>query len=161
MSNLKLNKCAFLIAFSILLACSQSESKKSTDSPKGRTITLESELTFVDEDGIDVRTLQIAIADEQMERNQGLMDVREMGSDEGMLFIFDENRPLSFWMANTPLSLDIMYVGADSSIVRIYPDTTPFSEASLPSDFPAKFVVETNAGYALEHGIVEGMKIRF
>ena len=77
--------CIF-IALSLSLACSESESKKSTDSSKGRTITLESELTFVDKDGIDVRTLQIAIADEQMERNQGLMDVREMGSDEGMFF---------------------------------------------------------------------------
>ena len=86
----------FLFALSLSLACSESESKKSTDSSKGRTITLESELTFVDKDGIDIRTLQIAIADEQMERNQGLMDVREMGSDEGMLFIFDENQPLNF-----------------------------------------------------------------
>lgn len=161
MSNLRLNRFSFLLALSLSLACSESKSKKSTDSSKGRTITLESELTFVDKDGIDIRTLQIAIADEQMERNQGLMDVREMGSDEGMLFIFDENQPLNFWMVNTPLPLDIIYVGADSSIVRIYQNTTPFSEATLPSDSPAKFVVETNAGYTMEHGILEGMNIRF
>ena len=76
-------------------------------------------------------------------------------------FIFDENQPLNFWMVNTPLPLDIIYVGADSSIVRIHQNTTPFSEATLPSDSPAKFVVETNAGYTMEHGILEGMKIRF
>ncbi len=146
---------------SLSLACSNSESNNSTDQPKGRIITPESELTFVDSEGNDLITLQIAIADEQMERNQGLMDVRTMGENEGMLFIFDNEQPLSFWMANTPLSLDIMYVAADSTIVRIYPDTTPFSETSLPSGDPALFVVETNAGYALEHGISEGMKVRF
>ena len=84
-----------------------------------------------------------------------------MGQNEGMLFIFDEERPLSFWMANTPLSLDIMYVNSDSTIVRIYSNTTPFSEATLPSDAPAIYVVETNAGYAVANGITEGMKIRF
>lgn len=160
MSNLKSNNLLFVCIF-IGLACSNAESKKSSNQFKGRAITLESELIFINKDGGEIRTLQIAIADEQMERNQGLMDVREMGKDEGMLFIFDTDRPLSFYMLNTPLPLDIMYVGADSTIVRIYPDTTPFSEATLPSDFPAKFVVETNAGYALEHGISEGMKIRF
>lgn len=143
------------------LACSNTESNNSSDQQKGRIITPESELTFIDSDGNSITTLQIAIADEQMERNQGLMDVRQMGQDEGMLFIFEENQPLSFWMANTPLSLDIMYVNTDSVIVRIYPDTTPFSETSLPSGDPAKYVVETNAGYALTHGISEGMKIRF
>lgn len=143
------------------LACSNTESNNSSNQQKGRIITPESELTFIDSDGNSITTLQIAIADEQMERNQGLMDVRQMGQDEGMLFIFEENQPLSFWMANTPLSLDIMYVNTDSVIVRIYPDTTPFSETSLPSGDPAKYVVETNAGYALTHGISEGMKIRF
>lgn len=143
------------------LACSNTESNNSSDQQKGRIITPESELTFIDSDGNSITTLQIAIADEQMERNQGLMDVRQMGQNEGMLFIFEENQPLSFWMANTPLSLDIMYVNTDSVIVRIYPDTTPFSETSLPSGDPAKYVVETNAGYALTHGISEGMKIRF
>lgn len=161
MSHLKLSKLLILLFLSFGLACSNSETKKSTDQPKGIIITPESELTFIDTDGNEVRTLQIAVADEQLERNQGLMDVREMGQDEGMLFIFDETRPLSFWMANTPLSLDIMYVGADSTIVRIYADTTPFSETSLPSGDPSRFVVETNAGYALEHGISEGMKIKF
>jgi uncharacterized membrane protein (UPF0127 family) len=161
MSHLKLNKLIFLFILSLGFACSNSDPEKSSDQQKGRIITLESELTFIDTEGNEIRTLQIAVADEQMERNQGLMDVREMGQDEGMLFIFENNQPLSFWMANTPLSLDIMYVGADSTIVRIYSDTTPFSETSLPSGDPAMYVVETNAGYAFQHGISEGMKIRF
>ncbi len=157
----KLNKTAIVLILGLGMACSNSESKSDPDQPKGRIITPESELSFLDNEGNILSTLQIAVADEQMERNQGLMDVRSMGQDEGMLFIFDETRPLSFWMANTPLSLDIMYVNDDSVIVRIYPDTTPFSETSLPSGDAAKYVVETNAGYALTHGITEGMKIKF
>ena len=161
MSHSKSNNLFIVLILCLGLACSNTESNNSSDQQKGRIITTESELTFIDSDGNSITTLQIAIADEQMERNQGLMDVRQMGQDEGMLFIFEENQPLSFWMANTPLSLDIMYVNTDSVIVRIYPDTTPFSETSLPSGDPAKYVVETNAGYALTHGISEGMKIRF
>lgn len=161
MLHLKLNKTLLLIILSLSIGCSNSETKSDPNQPKGRIITPESELTFFDKEGNALSTLQIAIADEQMERNQGLMDVRTMDQDEGMLFIFDEIRPLSFWMANTPLSLDIMYVNEDSVIVRIYADTTPFSEATLPSEAPAKYVVETNAGYALTYGITEGMKIRF
>ncbi len=161
MSHLKLDKLIILAILSIGLACSNSESNNSSDQPKGRTITIESELTFLDNDGNELTTLDIAIADDQMERSQGLMDVRQMGQNEGMLFIFDNEQPQSFWMANTPLSLDIMYVSADSTIVRIYPDTTPFSEATLPSGYPSKYVVETNAGYALANGIQEGMRIRF
>lgn len=162
MLNSKLSKSAFLIFLGLSFACSGSDSRSSSNNqPQGRTITLESELSFLDNDGNEISTLQIAIADEPLERNQGLMDVRTMGQDEGMLFIFEENRPQSFWMANTPLSLDIMYVNIDSVIVRIYADTTPFSEATLPSGEPSMYVVETNAGYALTNGITEGMRIRF
>lgn len=129
--------------------------------PKGRVVTPEGELSFLTESGQEITTLNISIADLPDERNQGLMDVRTMPQDVGMLFIFDGDAPRSFWMANTPLPLDIMYVNSDSVIVRIYQNTTPYSETSLPSEAPAQFVVETNGGYSLTHGITEGMKIRF
>jgi hypothetical protein len=159
---LKLSKWIALVVFGCALACSNTEKQPAQqDSPKGRVITPEAQLSFIDTEGNTLSTIDIAIADEPLERNQGLMDVRTMGADEGMLFIFEEERPLSFWMANTPLSLDIMYVNSDSTIVRIYSYTTPFSEATLPSDAPAIYVVETNAGYAVSKGITEGMKIRF
>ncbi len=159
---MKLSNWIVLVVFGCALACSNTEKQPAQpDKPKGRVITPEAQLSFVDNDGNTISTIDVALADEQLERNQGLMDVRSMGADEGMLFIFEEERPLSFWMANTPLSLDIMYVNSDSTIVRIYSNTTPFSETTLPSDAPAIYVVETNAGYAVAKGITEGMKIRF
>jgi uncharacterized membrane protein (UPF0127 family) len=160
MQHFKSNNLFALFILCITLACAKSETKN-TVSSNGRSITIESELSFINKAGKKIKTLKVAIADEQKERNQGLMDVRTMEEDEGMLFIFEENQPLSFWMVNTPLSLDIIYVDADSTIVSIYTDTTPFSDRTLPSNAPATYVVETNAGYTLKHGITEGMKIKF
>jgi hypothetical protein len=158
-----LNKFSFLLFLLLIWGCGNEKPSpsKSTDTPSGRQVIPEQTLTFLSERGDEITVLNIAVADEQAEREQGLMDVRTMAEEDGMLFIFEEERPLSFWMVNTPLSLDIMYVNTDSTIVRIYQSTTPFSETSMPSDAPARFVVETNAGYALEHGITEGMRIRF
>ncbi len=161
--NLKSGKQVLLIITAVLFwSCGPEKQEPSTTTqPKGRVVTPEADLSFLNNLGEEISSLKIAIADLPDERNQGLMDVRTMPQDTGMLFIFDGDAPRSFWMANTPLPLDIMYVNSDSVIVRIYQNTTPFSETSLPSEAPAQFVVETNGGYALTYGITEGMRIRF
>lgn len=99
------------------------------------------------------------MADDNAERNQGLMDVRNLPASKGMLFIFEKDEARSFWMANTPLPLDIIFVSESGEIVRIHHSTQPFSEKSLASDKPAKYVIETNAGYCVSHDIQEGMKV--
>jgi hypothetical protein len=158
--NLKLN--SIIISLCLLaVGCSETEKKPDTTTQKGRTVTPETSLQFISESGEIIQELNIELADEPMERNQGLMDVNEMPENVGMLFVFDEEAPRSFWMANTPLPLDIMYVNSDSVIVRIYQNTTPFSETNLPSESPSMYVVETIGGYSVTHGITEGMKIRF
>lgn len=159
--NLKLNSILTVGLILSFIGCEGKKTENTSNQPKGRTITIVDELTFINKGGEDISTISIALADEPDERNQGLMDVNEMGQDEGMLFIFDNEEPQAFWMANTPLPLDIMYVNNDSVIVRIYQNTTPFSQTTLPSEAPARYVVETNGGYALRHGITEGDKIRF
>lgn len=159
--NLKLNSILTVVLILSFIGCEGKKTENTSNQPKGRTITIVDELTFINKDGEDISTISIALADEPDERNQGLMDVNEMGQDEGMLFIFDNEELQAFWMANTPLPLDIMYVNNDSVIVRIYQNTTPFSQTTLPSEAPARYVVETNGGYALRHGITEGDKIRF
>lgn len=142
------------------ISCTKT-SNKTEQKPKGRELELTAEVTFLKTDGSELSTLKVAVADDQFKRNQGLMDVYSMGGDEGMLFIFDEEEPLSFYMANTPLPLDIIYVNSDSVIVSIHHNTAPFNNQSLPSGAPAQFVVETNAGYCIAHDIREGMKVRF
>lgn len=161
-SVLRLSKFILSGLIMVAVGCSGSQEKKSgADTPKGREIIPETTVYFYSSDGDTLSVLQAALADDDMERSQGLMDVLSMPEDTGMLFIFDEEELRSFWMANTLLPLDIMYVAADSTIVRIYPNTVPFSERTLPSEYPARFVIETNAGYAVEHGITEGLRVSF
>jgi uncharacterized membrane protein (UPF0127 family) len=152
------------LAFVLLLfisACG-SEKKKEVDAPKqGRELEFVEQVTFISSSGEEISTIKAALADDPDERNQGLMDVNEMPMDAGMLFIFPDESPRSFYMANTPLPLDIIFVSADSTIVRIHQNTTPFDSGQLPSGKPAKFVVETNGGYCVSNDIQEGMRIRF
>jgi uncharacterized membrane protein (UPF0127 family) len=84
-----------------------------------------------------------------------------MKDDQGMLFIFPYETEQSFWMKNTVLSLDIIFVNANFEIVKIHHNTTPFSEQSYSSEKPAQYVVEVNAGYSNKLGLTEGDKIFF
>ncbi|MGK7370410.1 MAG: DUF192 domain-containing protein [Candidatus Halalkalibacterium sp. M3_1C_030] len=141
-----------------LAGCSNKEANNNVE-PKGRTLEYTSEVTFLDSEDEPITTIEVAVADDDEERNMGLMDVNDLPSDKGMLFIFENQQPLSFWMANTPLSLDIFFVNESGEIVRIHQNTQPFSDKNLISGEPAKYVIETNSGFSLSHDIQEGMKV--
>ncbi|CAN5268316.1 DUF192 domain-containing protein [soil metagenome] len=98
----------------------------------------------------------VEIADDEAERQRGLMFRPPLEADRGMLFEFDAAGEQGFWMRNTPSSLDIVYIGADGRIVSIAHHTTPFSEATLPSNGPAKGVLEVRAGRMDEIGAKPG-----
>jgi uncharacterized protein len=100
--------------------------------------------------------VDVAVADTPEKRSLGLMDVRNMPRDKGMLFIFEREENLSFWMANTPLPLDIIFVNRSMQIVRIHHNAQPYSERQFASGEPALYVVEVNAGFCLDHDITEG-----
>lgn len=116
-------------------------------------------LSFHSPDGRMLAGITIEIASTPASREAGLMGRTTMKADRGMLFVFDEMEERSFWMANTPLSLDIIYVNDNNVIVKIQTDATPYSEASIPSVFPAMYVVEVNAGFCALRGIREGDRI--
>lgn len=163
---MKLSNSRFVIVIIIgiaifLAGCSQDEPKKKETSQEGRTLEYSREVTFMDSDGDEITTIQVAVADDADERNMGLMDVNNLPSDKGMLFIFEEQEPLSFWMANTPLSLDIFFVNESREIIRIHQNTRPFSDKNLTSEKPARYVIETNSGFSLSHDIREGMRVEF
>ncbi|MDR9415017.1 MAG: DUF192 domain-containing protein [Gracilimonas sp.] len=151
----------FVVYF--MYGCGQSEEKTSENNTtsQGRSLTFTNEVNFINTSGEQVSTIRVAIADDNDERNQGLMDVNMLPEDAGMLFKFPNEEPRSFYMANTPLPLDIMFVNSDSIIIRIHHSTTPFSSKQLLSGGPAQYVVETNGGYAISNDIQEGMKIKF
>lgn len=108
------------------------------------------------QDDDTLSTFDIEIADTDSARARGLMDRASLPDDSGMLFLFDEEAPQSFWMANTPLSLDILFADSDSTVVSIAKYTTPFSQDQVESGDPAKYVLELPAGEADRRGILEG-----
>lgn len=99
-------------------------------------------------DDTEEHVFTVEIADDPVERARGLMFREQMAADHGMLFDFGTERPVAFWMKNTPLSLDMIFVEADGDIVHIAEDTVPFSEESVPSGAPVRFVFEVLAGTA-------------
>jgi len=116
-------------------------------------------LTF-SRDGQPITTIDIEIADTDSLRARGLMDRPNIPEATGMLFIFPNEAPQSFWMENTPSSLDIMYFGADSALVNVQANTAPYQRSpTYPSEGPAQFVVETPAGFARRYGLTPGVKI--
>lgn len=103
--------------------------------------------------------LDVEIADEEEERMQGLMYRYSMKENQGMFFIFPYEEPRSFWMKNTFISLDIIYINKDYEIVSIQKYTQPKSTYSLPSEAPAQFVLEVVAGYADRYGVGPGDRV--
>ncbi|MDF9798120.1 uncharacterized membrane protein (UPF0127 family) [Catalinimonas alkaloidigena] len=122
----------------------------------------EGELVFLEQNTADTLAhIAIEVADDDSQRSQGLMYRSSMEDSTGMLFIFDEARPQSFWMKNTKIPLDIMYVSEDSTIFMIYKSVMPYSEKSIPSEENALYVVEVNGGFTNRNNIEQGDKIAF
>jgi uncharacterized membrane protein (UPF0127 family) len=104
-------------------------------------------------------TFKVEIADTAEKQALGLMFRDSMPDDEGMIFIFPNEAPRSFWMKNTRIPLDIMYFDKDLKMVSISADTPPCRVSrcpSYPSTGPAMYVLELNAGKASELGVGPG-----
>lgn len=108
-----------------------------------------------------ISKIDVEIAENETERNRGLMYRPYIPDSVGMLFIFQESGPLGFWMKNTHIPLDIIYVDSGKKIVSIQKNARPYSEENLPSLGPAQYVVEVNAGYADRYGIKAGDAVQF
>jgi uncharacterized membrane protein (UPF0127 family) len=149
-----------LIIYSIL-SFYDGGSEDSTSLKTEPVFKKQGELVFKKVDGEEIRKIDIEVADDDIKRAQGLMYRTTMTESQGMLFIFDEEEEQGFWMSNTRLSLDIMYANSEGEIVKIYRSATPYSEETLPSEFPAMYVVETLAGFCQKYGITEGNIIEY
>lgn len=111
------------------------------------------QLSIMDASGsTSLGDFDIEIVESEYEITTGLMYRKQMDSNRGMLFIFPDVRMRSFWMKNTHISLDIVFIGEDGRIVNVANDTKPFSTTSIPSTGPAKYVLELNAGTAKRQG---------
>jgi uncharacterized protein len=125
----------------------------------------ELEIAFIKEgtlnlsnDGKIIKTLEIEIASDSYERENGLMNRSEMLENRGMLFVFDEPKIQNFWMKNTRIPLDIIYINENKKVINIAKNTIPQSEnGTPPSTSPAKYVLEINGGMSNKWGIKEGI----
>ena len=117
----------------------------------------EGELTFLK----NQEKLTIEIANNEAETTQGLMYRRTMPDSCGMVFVFPDSQPRNFWMKNTYLPLDILYLDESKKIVTIQANRTPFSEEAIPSFENAKYVLEVNAGYCKRKGIEKGDMVKW
>jgi uncharacterized membrane protein (UPF0127 family) len=101
--------------------------------------------------------VELALTREAQAR--GLMFRTELADGTGMLFVFDEESDRSFWMSNTPIPLDIVYIRGDGVIRTIAARTTPYSERSIPSRGPVRYVLEVPGGWCERHGVKPGDKV--
>jgi uncharacterized membrane protein (UPF0127 family) len=101
----------------------------------------------------------VEIAADEPSRMQGLMFRKWLAPDSGMLFEFPDDHFRAFWMKNTILSLDMLFIRADGTISSIAANTTPYSEAEILSREPVRAVLEINGGRSATLGIVAGRKV--
>jgi uncharacterized membrane protein (UPF0127 family) len=120
----------------------------------------EGELIFRSPDGQkNLTRLEIEIADDSYQRAQGLMFRKSMPDTRGMLFTFETAEEQSFWMRNTYIPLDILYINDKLEVVSIQKNCATLSDKPLPSGKPAQYVVEINAGLSDKLGIKPGSKV--
>ncbi len=106
-------------------------------------------------------TIDIEIAASDSAQERGMMQRTSFPPMSGMLFPFEQEEIRQFWMGNTPLSLDLLFISADSQIVDFSTYAEPFSADPIRSRVPAQHVLEVPAGFVDSQGIVEGDRVRW
>ncbi len=152
---------ALLLVLPALAACEREAAPVPVETPPPPAIPfrLDGTLRFLRADGTPITGISIEIAETDSARARGLMERDVIPDQTGMLFIMPGPEVQGFYMANTPRSLDIMFFGPDSTLINVAKYTTPFSTATVQSETPALFVVETAAGFADQFGLVPGDRI--
>ena len=106
-----------------------------------------------------VHAFSVELATNDAERERGLMFRKELPEGHGMLFDFKEERPVAFWMHNTYIPLDMIFIRANGTILRIAENTEPMSDRLVPSGGPVRAVLEVIAGTAEKLGIAPGDRV--
>lgn len=143
-------KMRFLFLFSLLIfmtSCHHNDQLK--------------KLTLQKIDSSSPVTLGVEIADTDEARMRGLMFRKELGAKEGMLFIFDRDTDSPFWMKNTYLPLDILFINSNHEIVDIKEKTVPLSEELIRPNAPYRLALEVNGGFAKDHKIETGDRVAY
>lgn len=108
--------------------------------------------------------LHLQVASTEAQRERGLMSVRVLRAHTGMLFVFDSDAPVAFWMKDTLVPLDMVFIGADGSVRRVFANVAPAPLSMPDSQIPreqaqAKYVIELPAGEAARDGLTTGVRL--
>lgn len=163
------SSAAAILAAAMLAGCSAQQAGTASPAANEAAATA---VTLHPESGLEVIPLtvtgasgshdfQVEVASSPQQRAQGLMFRTALGPNEGMLFPSATPAQQSFWMKNTPLPLDIIFIGTDGRISNIAANTTPYSLDSVTSTGLASAVLEIPGGRAAELGIVPGDRVEW
>jgi uncharacterized membrane protein (UPF0127 family) len=103
-------------------------------------------------------TVNVEVARTRAEQERGLMYRTGLAAEQGMLFVWDEERIRTFWMKNTCLPLDMLFIAADGTVVGVLEEVPVLNEDVRSIPCAASFVLEVNAGWTRDHGVTPGMK---
>jgi len=155
-----MKKLLLLLCFTIAFVSCDSDQHKKVKKAEIK-FTKEGQLTVSKASGETITTLDIEFAESDYERETGLMYRTSMKDNQGMLFLFPAEFPRSFYMKNTLIPLDIIYLDKDKKIVSFQKNAKPMDETGLPSEIPAMYVLEVNAGLAEKWSLEIGDAITF
>ena len=153
-------------AFLLVSACTPSEARGKPTAPSTTSAVAEPALfarkgTVVIHVPVGDQSYAVELAITGKERERGLMHRDALGEDAGMLFVFEQERVQSFWMKNTLIPLDMIFIAGDGTIAGIVENAEPLTLSSRKIDQPSRYVLELAGGIARKRGIAAGQRVRF
>lgn len=143
-----------------LISCKE-QGANSSIAPTEISFTKDGELSLFKNDGTFIRKIDIEIADDDYQRETGLMHRSSLKESQGMLFIFEEEAQRGFYMKNTLIELDIIYLNKGGVIVSFAENAQPEDLTTLPSNIPAQYVLEIKGGLSEEWVLEIGDRIEW
>lgn len=154
--NLSIKYLLFFSFLAFLFSCKNDQKPTPTQQRIERHFTKEGTLELINEDAT-IQRLDIEFAEGEYETSEGLKHRYSMEENQGMLFLFPKAEPKSFWMQDTRIPLDILYIREDSVVLNIAKNAPPMTEYGIQgSKGPVKYVLEINGGMSDKWGIIEG-----
>jgi uncharacterized protein len=152
-----------------LCACTPTDARGKPDAQKPAPITepAQGESLFQNKGTVVVhapggdQTFAVELAITPKERERGLMHREQLADDAGMLFLFEREKVQSFWMKNTRIPLDMVFIAQDGTIAGIVENAEPLTLTSRNVALPSRYVLEVNGGLCRKRGIAAGQRVRF
>lgn len=157
----KLRYLSFILLLVLAASSCKENAGNSSIAPTEPSFKKEGDLTLLKSDGRFIRKIDIEIADDDYERETGLMHRSSLKQSQGMLFVFEQEEQRGFYMKNTLIPLDLIYLNKEGVIVSFAENAKPEDLTTLPSNVPAQYVLEINGGLAEEWVLEIGDRVEW